>query len=56
MAISKKIHEQLNKECKDEELRSILLDILEHEDKGTHRYKEVYEKIISNYIDKEGKE
>lgn len=56
MAISKKIHEQLKKECKDEELRTVLLDILEYEDKGIHRYKEVYEKIICDYINRKGNE
>ena len=56
MAISKKIHEQLKKECKDEGLKTVLLDILEHEDKGIHRYKEVYEKIICDYINRKGNE
>lgn len=56
MPISKKITEQIfSLTDVDDSFKELMLAILEIEDKGTHRYKEPYDKLINNYlIKKEG--
>lgn len=53
MPISKKITEQiLSLTDVDNSFKELMLSILEIEDKGTHRYKEPYDKLINKYLNK----
>lgn len=50
MPISKKIIDKVNSLEQDEDFKKLVLDILNEEDKGNHRYKEKYEQIIEEYL------
>ena len=50
MPISRKIIEQINSLTEvDDSFKELMISILEIEDKGTHRFKEPYEKLIKDY-------
>ncbi len=50
MPINSKIIKEIEKQ-EDEKLKKVMLTILEKEDSGTYKYKDVYEQIINNYIE-----
>lgn len=52
MPISEKIIEQVNNLKIDSDFKELLLKILSEEDKGTHKYKEIYEKMVNEYLTK----
>lgn len=51
MSISSKIIKEINCLDVDEEMRKLLLDFLNCEDKGVHHYKNEYKAIAKKYID-----
>ncbi len=51
--ISDKIKKQINDLDVSESLKELMLKILEIEDKGTYKYKEAYDKLINEYIEKQ---
>ena len=52
MPISEKIIEQVNNLKINSDFKELLLKILSEEDKGTHKYKEIYEKMVNEYLTK----
>lgn len=56
MPISKKITEQINAINADDDFKALMTSILNEEDKGNHRFKETYEKLIMDYIEKRGED
>lgn len=56
MPISEKIIAQINSIDTDDEFKELMLSILSEEDKGNHRYKDTYEKMINEYLEKKGDE
>lgn len=52
MPISRKIEEQINRLKISEDEKNLMIAILKEEDKGTHSYKTLYEKLINEYIEK----
>ena len=54
MPISDKIVEQIKTLKVNDDFKKLLLDILSEEDKGTHKYKESYEKMVNEYLTKQG--
>ena len=51
--ISEKIKNQIYGLDISIEMKELMIKILEEEDKGIYKYKEVYDKLINDYIDKE---
>ena len=56
MAISEKIIKQIKDMPLEENMKELIIEVLEKEDEGLGKYKEVYEKIINDYIKKEESE
>lgn len=56
MPISKKIIVQINSIDADADFKTLMINILNEEDKGNHRFKETYEKFIMDYIEKRGED
>ncbi|MBQ8898480.1 MAG: hypothetical protein IJY86_08365 [Clostridia bacterium] len=56
MPISEKIIAQINNIDADEEFKELMLSILEEEDKGNFRFKDTYEKLVNDYLEKKGGE
>lgn len=56
MPISKKIIVQINSIDSDADFKTLMINILNEEDKGNHRFKETYEKFIMDYIEKRGED
>ena len=52
--ISEKIKNQIKELNLSEDLKKLLIRILEEEDKGTYKYKELYDKFVSEYINYKG--
>ena len=52
MPISEKIIAQINSIDVDEEVKQLMLYILAEEDKGNFRFKDTFEKLINDYIEK----
>lgn len=52
--ISEKIKNQVKELNLSEDLKKLLIRILEEEDKGTYKYKELYDKFVSEYINSKG--
>lgn len=52
--ISEKIKNQIKELNLSEDLKKLLIRILEEEDKGTYKYKELYDKFVSEYINSKG--
>lgn len=56
MPISKKIIVQINSIDADADFKTLMINILNEEDKGNHHFKETYEKFIMDYIEKRGED
>lgn len=56
MPISEKIIAQINSIDTDDEFKELMLSILSEEDKGNYRFKDTYEKMINEYLEKKGDE
>ena len=54
MPISEKIIAQINNIDADEEFKKLMLAILAEEDKGNFRFKDTYEKLVNDYLEKKG--
>ena len=52
MPISEKIIAQINNIDADEEFKKLMLAILAEEDKGNFRFKDTYEKLVNDYLEK----
>lgn len=52
MPISEKIIAQINNIDADEEFKELMLAILAEEDKGNFRFKDTYEKLVNDYLEK----
>lgn len=52
MTVSKKIQNEIEKLQKDENLKKLMLEILELESKGLYNFKAKYDELIKNYIEK----
>ena len=50
MPISEKIFEKIVALDVPEDLKLLMLAILEEEDKGNHRFKETYERLVIDYL------
>lgn len=55
MPISEKIIAQINSVDVDVEFKELMLAILTEEDKGNFRFKDTYEKLVNDYLEKGGK-
>jgi hypothetical protein len=54
MPISEKIKNQIQQLDATEDFKELMLSILTEEDKGNFRFKDTYEKLINEYIQKNG--
>lgn len=54
MPISEKIKNQIQQLDTTEDFKELMLSILTEEDKGNFRFKDTYEKLINEYIQKNG--
>lgn len=54
--ISDKIKSQIKELKISDDLKKLLIRILEEEDKGTYKYKELYDKLVTEYIESKGGE
>lgn len=52
MPISKKIIDQINNLDVDSDFKELMVAILNEEDKGNHRFKDTYERLIKDYLSK----
>lgn len=50
MPISEKILEKIQQLDDTDELKRLMISILTEEDKGNHRFKETYEKLVNEYL------
>lgn len=53
MPISEKIKSKIGSLNMPDDFKKLMLTILEQEDRGNHRYKEDYIKLVNDYIEKE---
>lgn len=51
--ISEKIKKQIEDLQIDEDMKKLMLRILEEEDKGIYKFKDLYDKLVNEYIEKE---
>lgn len=51
--ISEKIKKQINSLDVSKEMKELMIKILEEEDKGVYKYKEIYDKLVNEFIVKE---
>lgn len=56
MPISKKIEEQIQKLDIDNDLKELMMNVLKEEDKGTHAFKQLYNKMVDEYLKKKEEE
>lgn len=54
MPISEKITKQIQELDTCENFKNLMLSILAEEDKGIFRFKDAYEKLVNEYIEKNG--
>ena len=54
MPISEKIREKINQLNDPDDFKKLMLSILEEEDKGSHRYTDVYERLVTEYLKAKG--
>ena len=52
MPISEKIQQKIGELEITDELKQLMLSILTEEDKGNHRFKETYERLVTDYIER----
>ena len=52
MSVSKKIENEIKKLDETDEIKEIMMEILEEESKGLYNWKKKYEAIIDEYIKK----
>lgn len=52
MPISNKIKDQIELLDVEDDLKKLMICILEIEDKGTYKFKEAYEKAVKAYLEK----
>lgn len=52
--ISEKIKNQIKELNLPDDLKKLLIRILEEEDKGTYKYKELYDKLVTEYLTSKG--
>ena len=50
MSVSKKIEREIAKLDRKEELKELMLKILEEESKGLHSFKAKYDELVKEYI------
>lgn len=50
MPISEKIRNKITALEVSDDLKKLMLDILTEEDKGNHRFKETYERLVNEYL------
>lgn len=50
MPISEKIRNKIIALDEPEDLRKLMLCILSEEDKGNHRFKDTYERLVNEYL------
>ncbi len=50
MPISEKIRSKIAALDEPEDLKKLMLDILTEEDKGNHRFKDTYERLVVEYL------
>lgn len=50
MPISEKIRKKIEMLEDPDDLKKLMITILEEEDKGSHRYTETYERLVTEYL------
>ena len=55
MPISEKIAQKINDLNEPKEFKTLMMSILEQEDRGSHQYKKDYIKLVNDYIEKKEK-
>ena len=51
--ISEKIKKEINALSISDELKQLMLKILEEEDKGNYKYKDTFDKLVNEYLEDE---